>query len=348
MSKEILLGKTLTELKEVVKELGFPAFTAKQLADWMYKKRIHSFDLMSNISIKNREKLSEQYDLGVQQPTRVAQSSDGTKKYLFQIGEDNFIESVYIPEKKRATLCVSIQVGCKMDCLFCMTGKQGFKGHLSVAEVLNQIIAIPESEKLTNIVFMGMGEPFDNINVLLKSIEIITADYGLEWSPKRITVSSIGVIPGLKRFLKESTAHLAISLHSPFDEERKTIMPIQKAFPIQQVIDEIRKYDFSRQRRISFEYIMFDELNDTLQHAKAIKKLLKGIDARVNLIRFHAIPNINLKTSNTRKMEEFSEYLNKNGVRTTIRESRGEDIEAACGMLSTEELISKNKERENK
>ncbi len=342
MSKEVLLGKTLNELKEIVKELEFPAFTAKQLAEWMYKKRIHSFNEMSNISIKNREVLSQKYNLGIKKPTRIAKSSDGTKKYLFQIGTDNFIESVYIPEDNRATLCVSIQVGCKMDCLFCMTGKQGFKGHLSVAEVLNQIIAIPESEKLTNIVFMGMGEPFDNINVLLKSIEIITADYGFEWSPKRITVSSIGILPGLKRFLKESTAHLAISLHSPFDEERKRIMPIQKTFPIESVIDEIKKYDFTRQRRVSFEYILFDGLNDTLKHAKAIQKLLKGVDARVNLIRFHAIPNINLKTSNKETMVQFAEYLNANGLRTTIRASRGEDIEAACGMLSTKELNNNN------
>ncbi len=341
MSKEVLLGKTLQELKEVVKELGFPAFTAKQLSEWMYKKRIHSFDSMTNISVKNRKILSKKYQLGVKPPTRVAQSSDGTKKYLFQIGEKDFIETVYIPEGKRATLCVSIQVGCKMDCLFCMTGKQGFKAHLSVAEVLNQIIAIPETNKLTNIVFMGMGEPFDNINVLLKSIEIITSNYGFEWSAKRITVSSIGVLPGLKRFLNESTAHLAISLHSPFDEERKKIMPIQKFFPIQEVIDEIKKHDFSKQRRVSFEYIMFNEFNDSLRHASALRKLLTGMEARVNLIRFHAIPNIDLKTSNKKKMIQFAQYLNDNGLRTTIRESRGEDIEAACGMLSTKELNQK-------
>ncbi len=338
MTKDTLLGKTLEELEEVVLSVGMPKFTAKQLAGWLYDKHVHSFDEMRNISIKNRQLLAEKYEVGVKKPMHTASSVDGTKKYLFEVGEQKFIEAVYIPDQKRATLCVSIQVGCKMNCLFCMTGKQGFKGHLSVNQVLNQIIAIPESEKLTNIVFMGMGEPFDNIKVLLKSIEIITSDYGLKWSPKRITVSSIGVLPGLKRFLRETTAHLAISLHSPFDEERQKIMPIQKAFPIEDVIAEIKQFDFSKQRRVSFEYIMFDGLNDSLRHAMEIKKILAGVDARVNLIRFHAIPNVDLKTSNSEKMLRFAEYLNSHGVRTTIRQSRGEDIEAACGMLSTKKL----------
>lgn len=342
MSKELLLGKTQNELKEIVKTLGMPLFTAGQIAEWMYKKRVNSFDEMTNISVKNRNKLAEQFEVGGVPPTNRVVSKDGTIKYLFKTSTGNFIETVYIPEKERATLCVSIQVGCKMNCYFCMTGKQGFTAQLSVNEVINQMVSIPEFENLTNVVFMGMGEPFDNVDELLKALEIITSDYGFGWSPKRITVSTIGVIPGLKRFLEESNCNLAISLHSPFAEERQKLMPIERKYPITDVLDLIRQYDFAHQRRVSFEYIMFAGLNDTMRHAVKLKSLLKGIPCRVNLIRFHEIPTIELKTSDSVRMTEFQNYLNENGVITTIRKSRGQDIDAACGLLSTKEQNKKN------
>lgn len=333
-TKEKLLGKTKEEITKLVKELGMPTFTAQQIAQWVYVKRIQQIDEMTNISKKNREKLAKQYQIGVQPPIHVSNSTDGTKKYLFQVGNHHFVESVYIPEKERATLCLSIQIGCKMNCLFCMTGKQGFKGQLTTNEVINQIYAIPESQQLTNIVFMGMGEPLDNLDTVMKSIEIITGAYALGWSPKRITLSTIGVIPSLKIFLKNSSAHLAISLHSPFAEERQQLIPLEKRYPIAQTLEEIKKYDFSHQRRISFEYIMFDGLNDTQRHATQLVKMLRDIDCRMNLIRFHAIPDIPLSSSSDQKIATFAQYLNENGLRTTIRQSRGEDIEAACGMLS--------------
>ena len=257
------------------------------------------------------------------------------KKYLFKTEGGHFIESVYIPEEDRATLCVSSQVGCKMDCLFCMTGKQGFTAQLTANEILNQIMSIPEADQLTNLVFMGMGEPFDNTLPMLRSLEILSADYGYAWSPRRITVSSIGLIPGMKVFLERSQCHLAISLHSPFSDERLKLMPIEKAFPIAKVLEELRKHDFSHQRRVSFEYILFNGVNDTMRHAVELVKILKGIDCRVNLIRFHAIPGVDLKPSGTEKMTFFRDYLTNNGLTTTIRRSRGEDILAACGMLST-------------
>jgi len=337
MTKTALTGKTLDEIKTIVSELGMPGFTAKQISEWLYKKRVFSMDEMTNISAKNRELLNEKYKVGRTLPVQVAESEDGTKKYLFKTESGHFIETVYIPEEDRATLCVSSQVGCKMDCLFCMTGKQGFIAQLTTTEILNQIMSIPEADKLTNLVFMGMGEPFDNTLAMLRSLEILTADYGYAWSPRRITVSTVGLIPGMKVFLDKSNCHLAVSLHSPFSEERQKLMPVEKAFPIAKVLDEIRKYDFSKQRRVSFEYIMFDGVNDSLRHAVELAKMLRGIDGRVNLIRFHAIPGVDLKTASVEKMTFFRDYLNNNGVTTTIRRSRGEDILAACGMLSTVE-----------
>ena len=333
--KTPLIGKTVDEIKTIVAQLGMPAFTAKQITDWIYSKRVFSIDEMTNLSLKNREILAESHEVGRALPSQESASVDGTKKYLFTTPDGNFIETVYIPDEDRHTLCVSSQVGCKMNCLFCMTGKQGFTSNLSAAEILNQILSVPEADKLTNLVFMGMGEPMDNLPNLLRALEILTADYGYAWSPRRITVSTIGVIPKMKIYLEHTKCHLAISMHSPFTDERLKIMPVEKPFPIAEVFAELKKHDFSHQRRVSFEYIMFDGFNDSMRHAVEMVRLLKGIDCRVNLIRFHAIPNVDLKTSNEDKMVFFRDYLTSNGITTTIRKSRGEDIFAACGMLST-------------
>ncbi|SKB81440.1 23S rRNA (adenine2503-C2)-methyltransferase [Macellibacteroides fermentans] len=341
-AKRRLLGMTLNELKEVASELNLPAYASKQIADWLYKKRIVSISEMTNLSAANRNALSEKYVVGMTSPSEFMKSVDGTIKYLFQVGVNAFVESVYIPEEDRATLCVSSQIGCKMNCSFCMTGRQGFNGNLTTSDIINQIQSIPEYEKLTNIVFMGMGEPLDNADELFKALEILTSSYGYGWSPKRITVSTIGVAKGLQRFLKESDCHLAYSLHSPFPDERLSIMPVEKAFPAKEVIAQIRQFDFSHQRRVSFEYIMFDGLNDDLRHAEGVAKLIAGIPCRVNLIRFHAIPNSPLKSSNTENMNAFRDTLTKKGIVCTIRSSRGEDIFAACGMLSTAKKEQKN------
>jgi len=334
--KKHLLGMTLDELKEVVSECNLPKFTAKQIADWVYKKKVVSIDEMTNISVANKTFLSERYDVGRSASVEFQKSKDGTKKYLFRTEEGKLIESVMIPEDDRATLCVSSQVGCKLNCLFCMTGKQGFNGNLSANEILNQLYSVAESDKLTNAVFMGMGEPLDNYEVLSKVLEIMTADYGMAWSPKRITVSTTGMTPKLKQFLEESNAHLAVSLHSPFAEQRLSIMPIEKAYPLQGVLDLLREYDWSHQRRLSFEYIMFKGFNDSMEHARELVHIVRGLDCRVNLIRFHRIPNVDLESSTNEVMMTFRDYLNSKGVTSTIRSSRGEDIFAACGMLSTE------------
>lgn len=334
--KKRLLGMTLTELSKVAEEAGLPRYAAKQMADWLYKKQVNDIEEMTNLSKAKREMLAEKYEVGALPPVEDVHSTDGTVKYLFQVGEEKFVESVYIPDDERHTLCVSSQVGCKMSCLFCMTAKQGFNGNLSANQIMNQIRSIPEAEKLTNIVFMGMGEPLDNVDELFKVLEILTSTYGYGWSPKRITVSTIGPKKGLLRFLKESTCHLAVSLHSPHSLERLSLMPIEKAFPAIDIINTVKLYDFAHQRRLSFEYILFKGVNDSRAHADALARLLYRIPCRVNLIRFHAIPEVPLESTDMARMEAFRDQLNMKGVIATIRQSRGEDIAAACGMLSTE------------
>ena len=325
---EVLLGKTLSELQDVALSVGLQKFAGKQLAEWLYVKRATSFDQMSNISLKGREALKVRYTIGRHAPVREAVSQDGTRKYLFAVG-DQFIESVYIPEEDRATLCVSSQVGCKMGCKFCMTGTLGFHGQLSAADVLNQILYFDD---LSNLVFMGEGEPMDNLDNVLRALEIMTADYGCAWSPKRITVSTVG-IPAMKRFLDESECHLAVSMHNPFAAERREIMPAEKMLSITDVVALLKQYDWSHQRRVSFEYICWHGINDTPRHAKELLRLLKGLNSRINLIRFHAGVDKAFPASDEKTMEWFRDYLTDNGLTTTIRKSRGEDILAACGML---------------
>lgn len=333
------MGKTLPEIGQIVKEAGLPAFTAKQITEWLYKKNVSSIDGMTNLSKQARTYLQEHYQLGKTAHSNVQESTDGTKKYLFPTTNNRFIEAAYIPEDDRSTLCVSSQVGCKMGCVFCMTGKQGFQANLTANEIINQVYSLPESDKLTNLVYMGMGEPMDNIHEVLKSLEIFTSEWGLAWSPRRINVSTIGVIPPMKRFIEESQAHLAISLHSPFNDERKTLMPIENVYPIEEVVDLLLEYDWAHQRRVSFEYIMFKDVNDTPDHVKGLAKLLNRLKCRINLIRFHPIPNTPLLGTPDDKMERFKGELEKKGITTTIRRSRGQDIYAACGLLSTKELL---------
>ena len=337
MSDELrvnLLGKTLPQLQELCAAEGFPRFTAKQMCDWLYKKRVESIDSMTNLSLTQRSRLNEIAYIGRETPVRCQKSKDGTKKYLFPVLDGHYIEAVYIPEEDRATLCVSCQVGCKMGCRFCVTGQQGFHGNLSAGDIINQLFSIPEFEELSNVVFMGMGEPMDNLDAVLAATQVMTADWGLGWSPKRITVSTVGIIPGLKRFLDESQCHVAVSLHNPVPQERLQMMPVQKAFPLNEVLALLRKYDWSGQRRLSFEYTMFRGENDDQAHAQKLVDALKGLDCRVNLIRFHESPEAPFKTSMPTTIKAFQDYLNRHGVICTLRASRGQDIDAACGLLA--------------
>ena len=347
--KKRLLGLTPAELKALVVGLGMPAFTAKQVAQWLYVKHVKSIDEMTNLSKQNRQLLAEHYEVGAMAPIDCQRSKDGTIKYLFPVLTadsspltphpspltSKFVETVFIPDHDRATLCVSCQVGCKMNCLFCQTGKQGWHGNLTAADILNQIYALPEVDQLTNIVFMGQGEPMDNLDAVLRVCDIMTADWGWQWSPKRITVSSVGVRNKLKRFLDESPCHVAISMHSSLHEQRLQLMPAEKAMPLEETVALLKQYDFTHQRRCSFEYICFGGLNDSPMYAREILRLLEGLECRVNLIRFHEIPNVDLPASDEKRMEALRDYLTAHGVTTTIRASRGQDIFAACGLLST-------------
>ena len=325
-----LVGKAPEELVNIAKEEGLPGFAGKQIAQWLYGKRARSIEEMTNLSKAAREKLGEKYDTGVVAPIDVQTSTDDTRKYLFPPG----VEAVMIPDKDRKTLCVSSQVGCKMGCKFCMTGRQGFHGNLSVTEILSQFFAVDEAADLTNAVFMGMGEPLDNWENVKAAIDVLTADWGFGWSPKRITLSTIGVLPNLKRYLDESRCHLAVSLHNPFPEERLQMMPVQKAWPLNDVINLIKQYDFTGQRRVSFEYTIFNGWNNTPRHARELTRLLRGLECRVNLIRFHRIPDFPYGPAPDTAMEDFRDMLERGGITATIRASRGEDIFAACGLLA--------------
>lgn len=325
----------LDALKDAVKELGMPTYTASQITEWLYVKHVEDISEMSNISKANRMKLGEEYDIGCSKPVDSQVSKDGTVKYLFPVGCGKQVETVYIPDKERATLCVSSQVGCRMNCLFCQTGKQGFDGNLSVSDILNQVYSLPERDKLTNIVFMGQGEPLDNLDNVLGATATLTSKHGYAWSPKRITVSSVGTKGKLKRFLDESQCHVAISMHTPFHEQRLELMPAEKAMPMKEIVGLLRDYDFSHQRRLSFEYIVFDGMNDSNEHAEAIVRLLNGLDCRLNLIHYHQITGQRLRGASDEKMEQLRDYLTNKGIFTTIRASRGQDIYAACGLLST-------------
>ena len=339
--KEALFGKTLHELTALAIELGMPKFTGKQMAEWLYQKDISSIEEMTNLSKKARELLNDKYEFGLVYSTKVQESVDGTKKYLFPTAKGKFIETAMIPDDDRKTVCVSSQVGCKMGCLFCMTGKQGFQGQLTAGEIVNQIRNISEWHEITNIVYMGMGEPFDNLEEVLKSLEILTSEWGFAMSPRRITVSTIGIVPGMLTFLQKSEAHLAVSMHTPFDDEREKLMPVQIAYPLAEVIREIKSWDFGRQRRISFEYIVFKGLNDSPRHVRELAQILNGIKCRINLIRFHPIPGTPLEATDENTLQKFKEQLNDKGILTTIRASRGLDIYAACGLLSTKEMVGK-------
>lgn len=333
-----ILGMTTAELQEKILELGMPKFTAKQIVQWVYQKGATSFDEMTNISKRHRELLAANFVVGRMPATEVQTSKDGTVKYLFPTESGQSVETVYIPEKDRATLCVSSQVGCKMNCHFCQTGKQGFQGNLTTADILNQIYSIEHPDQLTNIVFMGQGEPLDNYDALMKAIGLLTSEEGWAWSPRRITVSTVGLKKNLKRFVEESECHLAVSMHFPFHETRLQYMPAERQYGIEDIVELLSQYDWSHQRRLSFEYTMFDGVNDSMVFAKEIVRLLKNLDCRVNLIRYHRIPDVELNDTPMPKMTAFRDYLTKHGVYTTIRTSRGQDIEAACGMLISKDL----------
>lgn len=336
-----LYGSTLNQLKTLAEELGLSRFTHKQIARWLYTRFVDDIESMTDLSKSARATLAANCTLGLSAPLKVSVSADGTKKYLFATTEGEYIESALIPDGERMTLCVSSQAGCKMGCKFCATGRMGFRHNLSATEIINQVISIPERDRLTNIVFMGMGEPLDNIDNVLRALDILTSEWGMAWSPTRITVSTAGVARTLPRLLDEQKVHIAVSLHNPFPEERREIMPIENSYSIVEVCNILRRYDFTHQRRVSFEYIVLEDKNCSPRHIKELCRLLDGIKCRINLIRFHRIPDSPFFSPPLDRIIEFRDTLTRRGIQTTLRASRGEDIEAACGLLSTAERTAK-------
>lgn len=333
-----LFGKTQNELRLLAEEWGLKPFVGNQMAQGLYKRRIASFSEMTDLSLSVRQRLEESYSLGLTPPSKVDASIDGTKKYLFPAA-GKFIEAAYIPDEDRQTLCLSSQVGCKMGCLFCMTAKQGFQAHLSVNEILNQVRSLPEGPALTNVVYMGMGEPLDNLENTLKSLEILTADWGMGFGVQRVTVSSIGLMPALETFFQRSRVRFALSLHNPFEEERGQLLPVQNVHSLTEVLSFLKAIQQSDARRLSIEYICFAGVNDTPRHVRELVRILHGLKIRVNLIRFHPIPGTPLTGSDEATLVRMRDALAEKGIPATIRRSRGQDIYAACGLLSTKALL---------
>jgi len=308
------------------------------MARALYQRRVSSFDEMTDLSHSIRQTLHDEFQWGLTPHHKVDISIDGTKKYLFP-AEGKFVEAAYIPELNRKTLCLSTQVGCKMGCLFCMTARQGFQAHLTAGEIINQVRSLPEGHELPNIVYMGMGEPLDNLEETLKSLEILTSDWGMGFGTQRVTVSSIGIMPAMEEFFARSKVRFAWSLHNPFEDERQNLLPVQTVHGLSEILQFLKTIQLTDTRRMSIEYIAFAGVNDTPRHVKELVRILHGLKIRVNLIRFHPIPGTPLRGSDEKTLQFMKEALAAKGVPATVRKSRGQDIYAACGLLSTKALL---------
>lgn len=330
-----LLGRSYAELQALVATENYPRFTAKQLCDWLYKKHVATFDAMTNLSKTLRADLNEKYVLGRSAPLEMRTSRDGTRKYLFAANAGRTVETAMIPDAERRTLCVSSQVGCRMHCQFCATGQQPWGGNLLAAQILNQILSVDECDELSNLVFMGMGEPLDNTDELLRTLQVLTAEWGLAMSPRRITVSTVGVRKGLERFLKESEAHLAVSLHTPFEDERRELLPASGGLSLKELFALLHTVNWRGQRKLSFEYVVLAGVNDSARHVEELIRILRPIPCLVNLISYHPHNGAEFSRPKDMVLARMRDRLNNSGVHTTIRASRGMDIDAACGLLST-------------
>ncbi|MDD4734938.1 MAG: 23S rRNA (adenine(2503)-C(2))-methyltransferase RlmN [Kiritimatiellae bacterium] len=334
-AKPTLLDLTPEEWRLFCERNALPKFRAKQILEWLYVHQAASPDAMLNLPPALRVLLADTFDSGRHPPVRTAESTDGTKKYLFQTHDGQFVETAMIPDGDRKTLCLSTQVGCRRACSFCMTGQQRFHGNLSASDILNQYLSCPERDGITNIVYMGMGEPLDNYEEVARSLTLFTSPDALAKSPTRLTVSTVGILPTLKRYIEECSCHLAISLHAPTHEERLRLMPVEKQYPLAEVIRLLREHPFTGQRRLTFEYAMIQNSNDSAAYAREVAALLRGMHCRVNLIPCNPLPDANLLPSPRPVIETFQNMLKRAGITTTIRKSKGQDILAACGLLST-------------
>ncbi len=330
-----LFGMSLSELVALTAQHGLPKYVASQIAGWLYQRDISEISEMTNLSKKFRTALEEGYEVGIKEVVKQVKSKDGTAKYLFELDKGELVETALIPNRDRMTACISTQVGCKMGCRFCMTAQQGWQGSLIGNEILNQYRSVPEFKKITNIVYMGMGEPFDNYSEVMKSLDVLTSAWGYGMSPRRITVSTIGILDKTIDFINQSAVHLAISLHAANDKLRNDIMPATKPFPLKDLISSLHKHNWRGQRRLTFEYLLFNNVNDSIENAIELAKLIRGLNARVNLLNYHQLAGVNLFPASNDRVHAFQKSLEESGIGATIRRSMGEDVRAACGLLSS-------------
>ena len=332
MIKTSLCGLTADEIMHLA---GSDQSHAIAIANCLYKKRIDDISLFTGISKRIKEELSNKSYPGLYKHLAANKSADGTIKYLFRNEQGQEFETVYLPDNKRNTVCVSSQSGCRMGCPFCVTGRYGFRGNLSVQDIINQIISLPESGSITHVVFMGMGEPMDNIDNVLKACKILSAEWGLAISPRNITVSTVGIISGIKTFLAHSKCNLAMSLYSPFPEERNNVVPAEKKYPAGEIIDIMKNHQSGKRQRMSIAYVMIRGINDTDRHLEALTKLLEKSNIRINLLPYNSIPGDTNTSSSPERMQHFKHELVISGISASIRKSRGTDVSAACGLLAS-------------
>jgi len=340
MIKEILLGKTEDDIFHLINPYGFNKSHAIVIARNLYKKGISEISQFQGLRNELRNILSSIMSVGTFSPVKSEVSEDYTIKYLFRNDEGKQFETVYIPDNKRYTVCVSTQSGCRMGCPFCVTGKYGYHGDLSAGDIVNQIVSIPDSGRITHVVFMGMGEPMDNIENVLKACRIITSGWGLAISSRNVTVSTVGITPGIRSFLDQSNCNLAISLFSPFADERIRVIPAEQKYPVHEIIDLLKNFTVRKKRRFSVAYIMIKDVNDTDSHLKGLINLLRRSGIRVNLLPYHQVKNDMNVSSSDERMHYFKHNLVISGISASIRKSRGADISAACGLLAGGEILS--------
>lgn len=333
-----LLGLSSEDLSAFVESIGQRPYRALQLKHWMHRRHVLDFDAMSDLSLELRETLKSAATLAAPRVVREERSDDGTIKWLLDVGQGQAVETVMIPEPKRTTLCVSSQAGCALDCAFCATGAQGFNRNLTAAEIVGQVAfasAAIAPNAISNVVFMGMGEPLANYRNLLTAIHLLLDDHAYGLSRRRVTVSTAGIVPQLRRLGQDCNVALAVSLHAPTDELRNELVPINRRHPIAELLDACWQYaEVLASRQITFEYVMLDGVNDSLAEARALIRLLRGRPAKLNLIPFNSFPGSPFRCSSQSSMDAFWQALNAAGIVTTFRRPRGDDIAAACGQLA--------------
>lgn len=334
----------MQEMKDWLSERGLAPYRSTQIFKWLYLRLAKDFSEMTDLSKELRSALQQEFYIGSLESVETAESSDGTKKYLFRLDDGNFVESVLIPEKDRSTLCISSQVGCAQGCKFCVTAKAGFIRNLTQSEITGQIIEIrrkvlenanDESLDLKNIVFMGMGEPLANLSSVSRALEIITnGDCGLKFSHRRVTVSTCGLVPKFQELARNSRANLAVSLNATEDQTRDMLMPVNKTFPLDVLIDACKRFPLDPRQKITFEYILIRGINDSMADARRMSRLLHGVKAKINLIPYNESPGSEFKRPSDSRIQEFLQFLLDKGYTAIIRKSKGADIAAACGQLS--------------